>query len=64
MTYKGWIASPISCIQLEMNRMKTRTYPLARVGDEVKMYRKKGSEKARASIAHPTGAVPNTRFQR
>ena len=37
-------------IKLEMNRVKTRKYPPVRVGDEVKIYRKKGiSEKERTS---------------
>ena len=37
-------------MKLEMNRMKSRKYPPVRVGDEVKIYRKKGiSEKERTS---------------
>ena len=37
-------------MKLEMNRIKTRKYPPVRVGDEVKIYRKKGiSEKERTS---------------
>ena len=37
-------------IRLEMNRVKTRKYPPVRVGDEVKIYRKKRiSKKERTS---------------
>ena len=37
-------------MKLEMNRIKTRNHPPVRVGDEVKIYRKKGiSEKERTS---------------
>ena len=37
-------------LKLEMNRVKTRKYPTLRVGDEVKIYRKKAiTEKERTS---------------
>ena len=48
-------------IKLEMNRVKTRKYPPVRVGDEVKIYRKKKGFPRKN--AHPIGAVSNTRFQ-
>ena len=47
-------------MKLEMNRIKTRKYPPVRVGDEVKIYRKKGFPRKKERA---TGAVSNTRFQ-